>query len=152
NEIAVRAFYDSVRRGDFPAATSVYADDLSWVEPPFPGHDGGTFHGKDNILRHVLGPFLSTWKQLSVTPERITGAGELVIVHGRYTGQHADTGRDFESRFVHTWTFRGGKAIRFEMLADTIQMFRTVRPNGPADIPVAHRTISVNGIEVFYRE
>ena len=152
NEIAVRTFYDNVRRGDFSAATCVYADDLSWVEPPFPGHDGGTFRGKENILQNVLGKFMGTWKQLSVTPERITGAGEMVIVHGRYTGQHAGTGRVFESRFVHTWTFGSGKAVRFEMLADTIQMFRTVRPNGPGDIPVAGRTIAVNGLDVFYRE
>ena len=45
---------------------------------------------------------------------------------GRYRGRHHATGRPMEARFTHTWTFRNSKAIRFEMLADTIQFFRTV--------------------------
>ena len=124
------AFYDSVRAGDIPAATAVFADDLVWFEPPFPGHPGGTFAGKANVLQNVLGVFLSTWTGLSVLPERVTSSGDIVVVHGRYSGRHRATGRAFEARFVHTWFFRGTQAVRFEMLADTVQLFRAV-----ADIP-----------------
>ncbi len=152
NTETVSNFYENVKRGDIAAATSVFADDLIWVEPPFPGHDGGTFHGKENILANVLGPFIATWTELSVTPERISDTGEVVIVHGRYRGRHKETGRPFESRFVHTWTLREGQAVRFEMLADTVQLFRTVRPNGPGEIAVKGQTVNVNGVDVFYRE
>ena len=37
----VTGFYTAVGRGDLSAATAVFADDLTWVEPPFPGHPGG---------------------------------------------------------------------------------------------------------------
>ena len=33
-----------------------------------------------------------------------------------------------------------------------IQLFRTVRPNGPGEIGVMGKTVNVNGVEVFYRE
>jgi ketosteroid isomerase-like protein len=132
NAAVVGAFYESVKRGDFATATAVFADDLTWVEPPFPGFEGGTFHGKENVLANVLGVFLATWTDLAVTPERITPAGELVIVHGTYAGRHKRTGRPFEARFVHTWTLRDGKGVRFEMLTDTVQMFRTVWPDDRA--------------------
>lgn len=127
----VTGFYDHIRRGDFPAATAVFADDLTWVEPPFPGFAAGTFHDKENILANVLSVFTSTWTDLTVSPERTVDGGDEVVVLGRYRGKHRDTGRPFEARFTHTWTFRDGKAVRFEMLADTVQFFRTVSPAVP---------------------
>ena len=148
----VNGFYDSVRRGEIASATEVFSDDLVWVEPPFPGNEGGIFNGKANILANVLGPFIETWKDLTVTPERITPTTDGAIVHGRYRGKHKDTGRPFESRFVHTWTINKGKATRFEMLADTVQFFRTVRPSGISEIPVTGKTINVDGVDIFYRE
>ncbi len=148
----VKEFYDSVGRGDLAAATGVYADDLVWVEPPFPGHEGGTFRGKANIVANVLGPFIATWTELSVTPSRFTDSGDGVIVHGIYKGKHKDTARPFESRFVHTWTLNDGKATRFEMLADTVQFFRTVRRNGAGEAMVSCKSVKVDGIDIFYRE
>lgn len=147
NATAVRAFYEQVKRGDLAAATAVFADDLTWVEPSFPGFDGGTFHGKQNILQNVLGKFVGTWSDLAVTPDRINDAGEHVVAHGRYAGRHKTTGRPFESRFVHTWTFRDGRAVRFEMLTDSVPMFRAA--GAPA---VAHKTVRVGNLDIFYRE
>jgi len=152
NQQLVEEVYANIKRGDIPAATAIYADDVTWVEPPFPGHDGGTFHGKANVLANVLGPFFTTWTDLTITPETITAAGKLVVVHGRYRGKHKDTGLPFEARFVHTWTLTGGKATRFEMLADTVQFFRSVRPNSPGAITVTGKTVTVGNVEVFYRE
>jgi pimeloyl-ACP methyl ester carboxylesterase/ketosteroid isomerase-like protein len=152
NVAIVRNFYENVRRGDIAAATAVFADELNWLEPPFPGHEGGTFRGKANILANVLEPFIATWRDLTVTPERISDAGEMVIVHGRYAGRHKDTGRPFEARFVHTWTLREGLCTHFEMLADTIQMFRTVQPTKAGTATVSSTAVTVSGVEIFYRE
>ena len=151
SEAIVQSLYDNVSRGDIAAATEVFADDLTWVEPPFPGHPGGTFHGKENILANVLGVFIATWPELTVAPETINEAGEFVVVHGRYRGKHKWTGKPFEARFVHTWTLVDGKAVRFEMLADTVQFFRTIRPDSGV-IAVANRTVNVDGLDIFYRE
>jgi pimeloyl-ACP methyl ester carboxylesterase/ketosteroid isomerase-like protein len=152
NTGAVTRFYDQVRQGDIPSATEIFADELTWVEPPFPGHSGGTFRGKATILEQVLGPFVSTWSDLTVTPDRVIDGGADVVVLGRYAGKHKDTGRPFEARFTHSWTFTDGKATRFEMLADTVQFYRTVRPHGPGEVPVVGKTIEVDGVEIFYRE
>ncbi|MGO9108807.1 MAG: alpha/beta fold hydrolase [Thermoguttaceae bacterium] len=151
NATIVQAFYDNLSRGDMPAATKVFAHDLTWVESPFPGQHGGTFHGKDNILTNVLGVFIATWAELSVTPEGINDVGEFVIVHGHYRGKHKWTGRPFEARFVHTWTLLDGKAVRFEMLADSAQFFRTVRPDSGL-IAVSNRSVRIDGLDIFYRE
>jgi pimeloyl-ACP methyl ester carboxylesterase/ketosteroid isomerase-like protein len=156
NREIVRAFYEAVRRGELSRAVEVFAEDLTWVEPPFPGHEGGTFQGRTNVVANVLTPFLATWTDLTVTPERIIDAGADVVVLGRYGGKHRESGRRFEARFVHTWTFRGEKAARFEMLADTVQFFRTVtkRPDSPQApaMPVSCRSVNVGGVRIFYRE
>ena len=149
---AVVRFYEQVRQGDLTSASEVFADDLTWVEPPFPGHPGGTFHGKTTVLQQVLGPFVSTWSHLTVTPDRVVDGGSDVVVLGRYAGKHRDTGRPFEARFTHTWTFTKNKATRFEMLADTVQFFRTTRPQAPGEVPVVGKTVEVGGVEIFYRE
>ena len=151
NVRTVQDFYDHLSRGEISTATELFADNLIWVEPPFPGHDGGTYQGKDNILKNVLGVFIATWTELTVTPEKISDTGELVIVHGRYRGKHKWTGQPFEARFVHTWTLENSKAVRFEMLADSIQFFRTVRPDS-GSITVSHNTVNIDGLEIFYRE
>jgi ketosteroid isomerase-like protein len=132
NLTLVRTFYDLIARGDFAAATGVFDDHLIWLEPPFPGHDGGCFEGKATVISEVLTPFLATWTDLTVTPQRFIAAGDDVVVLGRYRGRHHVTGRAMEARFTHTWTLRAGKAIRFEMLADTIQFFRTLDPETKA--------------------
>lgn len=122
----VNHFYDRVKVGDLAGASEVFVDELVWVEPPFPGHPGGTFHGKANILQNVVGPFVSTWTDFKATPDRIIDGGNEIVVLGRYSGKHHRTGKPFEARFAHTWTLADGMATRFEMLADTIQFFRTV--------------------------
>lgn len=152
NQQLVEDFYSNVKRGDFPTATAIFAENLTWVEPPFPGHPGGTFVGKENVLKNVLGTFVATWDSLTVTPERVSDAADIVVVHGVYSGRHKDTGRPFKSRFVHTWTLENDKAVRFEMLADTVPMFQTVRPNSAGEIGVTGKFVDVNGINVFYRE
>ncbi len=152
NTRTVECFYEQVRRGDFALATEVFSDDLTWVEPPFPGHPGGVYHGKSKILEHVFGPFISTWSDLTVSPDRLIDGGAEVVVLGRYAGKHRDTGRPFEARFSHAWTIRNGKATRFEMLADTIQFFRTVAPQATGEVAVVGKTIEVEGVEIFYRE
>lgn len=129
NQQLVENFYANVARGDIPAATDLFADELIWVEPPFPGHAGGVFHGKANILKNVLGPFIGTWDALSLSVDRVTPTPDGAIVHGVYRGRHKKTQRPFESRFVHTWTIQNAKAVRMEMLADTVQFFRTVNPD-----------------------
>jgi pimeloyl-ACP methyl ester carboxylesterase/ketosteroid isomerase-like protein len=152
NTAAVTRFYEQVRQGEIASATEVFADELTWVEPPFPGHAGGTFQGKATILEQVLGPFVATWSDLTVTPDRVIDGGSDVVVLGHYAGKHRDTARPFEARFTHTWTFANGQATRFEMLADTVQFFRTVRPLGPGEIPVVGKSVEVDGVEIFYRE
>jgi ketosteroid isomerase-like protein len=111
NTGAVTRFYDQVRQGDIPSATEIFADELTWVEPPFPGHSGGTFRGKATILEQVLGPFVSTWSDLTVTPDRVIDGGADVVVLGRYAGKHKDTGRPFEARCLRT---RSNSTGRFD--------------------------------------
>jgi ketosteroid isomerase-like protein len=145
NLALVQGFYEAVRRGDLESATSVLDEDLVWIESPFPGHEGGCFEGKAAVLSDVLQPFLATWNELSVTPERFIVAWDDVVVLGRYRGRHYLTGRSMEARFTHTWTLRGGRAIRFEMLADTIQFFRTVEGWPLGERPVGSAPASALG-------
>lgn len=131
----VERFYAALAAGEAASATGVFADDLVWVEPPYPGHAGGEFRGKANVLERVLAPFLATWHDLRVVPSLITPTHSGAIVHGLYRGSHHRTTRSFEARFIHTWEIRDGLARRFEMLADTVPMFRAAAGSEQASPP-----------------
>ena len=129
NNLKIAAqFYDFVRAGDIASATACFAEDITWIESPFPGNHGGTFIGRKTVVDQVLAKFVGTWVDLTVTPERFIDGGPDVVVLGTYRGKHRETTRPFEARFAHTWTFVDGRVVRVEQLADTVKFFETVSP------------------------
>lgn len=54
-----------------------------------------------------------------MTPEQFLDAGDEVVVVGRYRGVAKGTGKHLDVPFVHIWTFRGERAVRFRQFLDT---------------------------------
>lgn len=94
-----------------PEITVFQTDELPW---------GGDYKGYEG-LRNFFGKLLEHLDS-RVTPEEYIEAGDCVMAIGRTSGKIRKTGEDFDVRVAHLWTFRDGKAVRFEAYIDTPAM------------------------------
>jgi ketosteroid isomerase-like protein len=115
----VRRSYEAFARGDLAAVTADMADEIVWEQAQGLPH-GGVYRGLDAVRRNVFEPLdRDWWDAFSATPEEVLDAGSDVVVLGRYRGVAKGTGRRLDVPFVHVWTLRDGKAVRFRQFLDT---------------------------------
>ena len=50
------------------------------------------------------------------------GAGDSVIVEGRYSGTYKPTGKSIDVQVCHVWDVKGGKVTRFQQYVDTAKL------------------------------
>jgi hypothetical protein len=105
-----------------PAVVSAMDSKIEWNEAEgFPYSDQNPYVGPDAVVEGVLARLGTEWKGFSLAVEDLFGAGDRVVVTGRYRGQHKKTGRKLDAQFAHHWTVRDGKAVRFQQYTDTAQ-------------------------------
>jgi ketosteroid isomerase-like protein len=115
----VRRSYEAFARDDLDAVTADMADDIEWHQAQGLPH-GGLYTSLEEVRRHVFDPLDDEWwDEFDAAPEEFVDAGEEVVVIGRYTGRAKGTGRRLDVPFVHLWTVRNGKAVRFRQFLDT---------------------------------
>ena len=85
------------------------------VTPSFPTE--GVFVGLEELRKHMA-QVLDAWESLTMAAESYTEAGDSVLVNVRQRGVGAGSGVSTEMRYFQLWTFRGGKAIRLDVIAD----------------------------------
>ena len=114
----IQAHYAASARKDLDGMLAPFAPDIEWTEMAgFPY--AGTYRGVDDIRDNVFMRLGSEWTGYNATPEEILADGDHVVAFGRYTGTYNATGKPMRARFVHHWTLRDGKVIRFEQFTDT---------------------------------
>lgn len=122
NSETVRAFYQAMGRGDIPFVLGLFDSQIEWREADnFIYSDGNPFVGPQAILSGVFGRFAAEWDPFRATPEQIVEAGDTVIGLGRYTGTYKATGAGVNAQFVHVFTLRDGKVVKFQQYTDTAQ-------------------------------
>jgi uncharacterized protein len=81
---------------------------------------GGLYHGLDEVRRNIFDPLDEEWwDEFTADPDEFLDAGSEVVVVGRYRGIAKGTRKQLDVPFVHIWTVRGDKAIRFRQFLDT---------------------------------
>lgn len=122
NSETVRAFYQAIGRGDIPFVLGVFDPQIEWNEAEnFIYAEGNPYVGAQAILSGVFGHLVAEWDQFRATPEQILDAGETVVSLGRYTGTYKATGVAVNAQFVHVFTLRDGKVVKFQQYTDTAQ-------------------------------
>jgi ketosteroid isomerase-like protein len=121
NVTALRGGYAAFAAGDLPVVLALLDPDIEWIEAAG-GPYGGTFRGPQAVVDGVFARIGGEWSEFRVEPEEFIASGEAVAVLGTYRGTFGATGKSMETRFVHVWSFRGGRATRFEQVADTAMM------------------------------
>jgi ketosteroid isomerase-like protein len=115
----VQSAYAAFSRGDIPAVLDLIADDVEWK---FCGSKGlpytGTFRGKDEVAK-FFASIPEVEDLLVFEPREYISAGEKVAVLGWERSQVRSGGKVFESEWVHLFTTRDGRIVRFWGMYDT---------------------------------
>jgi hypothetical protein len=103
-------------------------DEIEWREcENHPYADGNPYRGINEITAGVFARLATEWEKFTATPVAVYGAGDLVVVEGRYAGHHAGSGKALDAQFAHVWQVRDGKAVRFQGFADTLAIAEAMR-------------------------
>lgn len=115
----VKRSYDAFAHGDLEAVLGDMDQEIEWHQAQGLPH-GGLYHGLDEVRRNIFDPLDDEWWDgFSAVPDEFLDAGEHVVVIGRYRAVGKRTGKQLDVPFVHIWTMRGVKAIRFRQYLDT---------------------------------
>ncbi|HJU48232.1 MAG TPA: nuclear transport factor 2 family protein [Gaiellaceae bacterium] len=115
----VRRSYDAFARGDMDGVLADMHPDIVWHQAQGLPH-GGVYEGLEAVRANIFDPLeRDWWAEFSAEPEEFLEAGRDVVVLGRYRGVAKETGRTLDVPFVHVWTLRDEKAVRFRQFLDT---------------------------------
>jgi ketosteroid isomerase-like protein len=127
----VRAIYAAFAAGDVPGVVARMDPAMVWNEAEhFPYADGNPYRGPEAILTGVFARLGSEWDNFAAMPEEFLGAGETVVVLGRYRGTYKGTGRAADAQMAHVWRVADGKAVAFQQYTDTLQFERVMAGAG----------------------
>lgn len=115
----VRDSYVAFERGDLEAVLADLDPAIVWEQAQGLPH-GGTYRGVAEVKRSVFDPLdRDWWENFSAPPETFIDGGDEVVVLGRYRGVAKESRRTLDVPFVHVWSIRDGRAIRFRQFLDT---------------------------------
>jgi uncharacterized protein len=115
----VKRSYDAFARGDMDGVVGDMDPDIEWHQAQGLPH-GGYYRGLDEVRRNIFDPLdAEWWDEFTAAPDEFLDAGDHVVVLGRYRGTAKETGRPLDVPFVHIWTLRDEKAVRFRQFLDT---------------------------------
>ena len=86
----------------------------------------GVYVGLDDVLRNFFGRLFEDFESFVAVGSEFFESGDHVIALGTYTGRAKATGKEFTARFAHVWTLQGGRIIRLQQCADTVQVVRAL--------------------------
>jgi ketosteroid isomerase-like protein len=118
----LRGAYEAFARQDVPTVMAAFHDDIEWDSPdsiPF----GGSYHGHDGV-GSFFGQLPEYWEELRVEPEEFIDAGETVVVLIRLRGK--GSGGSIDSKSLHLWRMRDGKAAAFREYPDTARVLQAL--------------------------
>jgi ketosteroid isomerase-like protein len=122
-ESIVRAVYERWSEGDFRTHDAYDPNVVFVMRPEFP--DTGVYVGTEEVAAYTRG-FLEPWSRITIEADEITVAGDSAVVAVRQRGTGSASGAATEISYFHVWTFRGGKAIRFESVRARAEAFAAV--------------------------
>ncbi len=123
----VQRSYDAFARHDLDGVLADMHPEIEWHQAQGLPH-GGFYRGVDEVRRNIFDPLdQAWWDEFSADPDEFLDAGSDVVVLGRYRGVAKGTGKLLDVPFVHIWTVRDDKAIRFRQYLDTAGWIEALR-------------------------
>jgi ketosteroid isomerase-like protein len=127
NKQVVMEGYQKFMRGDIPGVLARCHDDAEWISPetetaPF----SGSFHGMQG-LADFFTKLDASLQAIRYEPREFIAEGDKVVAIGEATWLVKSTGRQFDTPWMHVFTFRGDKIARIQALTDTAAGERAFR-------------------------
>lgn len=113
NVAIVKQAYINFKTGSIQALLDQMADDVTWQLPEIEGVPlAGKRTGRDDV-RDFFATVARDQEVLEFEPLESVAQGDKVVSLGHYRWRVKETGREFESDFVHVFTIRAGKIVAF---------------------------------------
>jgi ketosteroid isomerase-like protein len=101
--------YEAWNRGEFGAVLELVDPEIEW-QPGFGALEAGEHRGADGFQEFVES-WLESFDDFHIEPELLIQKDDTVIVVGRQHGRGHGSGIELETRVVHVWTIREGRAV-----------------------------------------
>jgi ketosteroid isomerase-like protein len=122
NVALVQEAYDGIAKGDVGPLVGILHEDVDWTEAEHgTWWPGGPFRGPQAVLEGVFARIPQDFDGFRVDINRITAAGDTVLVEGRYRGTAKATGKPLDAQVAHVWDFRDGQVVSWQQYTDTWQ-------------------------------
>ena len=113
--------YANFKSGDIASLLGMLSDDVQWTLPeienvPF----AGKRRGRAAVADFFAG-IAATQDVVAFEPLDFIAQNEKVVVQGRYTWRHRESGKDYSGEWAHVFTVRDGKVVAFQEYTDTAQ-------------------------------
>jgi ketosteroid isomerase-like protein len=122
----LQKLYTSLGQRDYEAVMSHLGNDIAWVvadNSPFA--DRSPYHGIAEVRSGIFERLTAGFDKLIVAIDEILECeGEKVVVLGYYHGRFRGRAEEFKAQVAHVWTFREGRAVKFQQYLDTLQVAR----------------------------
>ena len=129
NKQLVMQGYQLFKNKDIQGLLALYSDQIEWV-----GHDSdyipfaGTYRGKNQVAE-----FFSDLEQaqeaIRFEPQNFIAEGDKVVVTGEAKWLVKATGRQYDNPWVHVFTVRDGKVVRFQHYDHTAAAEAAFKPS-----------------------
>ncbi len=131
NKQLVMEGYRLFQSGDIRNLLERYHDHAEWIGPesefvPFAGH----FHGKAGIGQ-FFALLEASVQPLRFEPRQFIAEGDTVVVTGDASWIAKQTGRSYDSPWVHVFSIQDGKVARFQSYYDTAATERALHMDQP---------------------
>ena len=111
--------YQMFLKGDIQGVLDMCADDIEWTSADLPSVPyAGAFHGKAGV-RDFFQKVAATIEFLAYQPQSFIADEDKVAVSGISTARVRATGASFDDTWVHIFTMKNGKTVRFEQFHNT---------------------------------
>jgi uncharacterized protein len=115
----VQQAYEAFGRGDVPAILKLVAEEVDWE---FVGPASLAYAGRRRNHKEVADFFAAVTRADDIhafEPREFIAAGEHVTVLGWESATALDTGKKFESEWIHVFTVKNGKVTRWRGFFNT---------------------------------
>jgi uncharacterized protein len=122
-----RAQYERWNARDFEAWVEAFDPDAVYMSRVVASTDGGgEFHGHEGLHRFIR-EYFEGWEHFQLEPTEYIDAGPKVAVVMRARARGRGSGAEVDTEIAHVWTFREGRAVRHESLADRAEALAALR-------------------------
>jgi ketosteroid isomerase-like protein len=113
NAATVQQAYYNFKSGNIQALVEQMSDGITWQLPEIEGVPlAGRRNGRDGV-EEFFATLARDQDVLEFEPLESVAQGDKVISLGHYKWRVKETGREYESDFVHVFTVRDGKIVAF---------------------------------------